>query len=121
MAAPFSLLGPVVASSGRRRAVSASAWLALPKPLLLAAGAFCLAWAVVVGLAARSPAPSRAGLRAIIALNLLWVVDSVVLLVTGWVTPSELGLAFVLAQAAAVLAFVGLQTAGLGRSVPAAA
>jgi hypothetical protein len=87
----------------------------LPASVLLGTGLVLVVWAAVVGwLGTRAEVPRR-GAVAVIVLNLLWAIDSVVLLVTGWIEPNGLGLAFVLAQAAAVLVFAELQYAGLRR------
>ena len=51
-----------------------------------------------------------------IVLNLLWTVDSFLLLMTGWVAPTELGYAFVIAQALGVAALAGLEYVGLRKS-----
>ena len=67
---------------------------------LLPIGAF-MAW---VG--TRAPAPP-AGVRIVIAGNVLWVVASLLLLL--WLTPTRLGCAFVILQAAAVDALAGLE------------
>lgn len=67
---------------------------------LLPSGAF-MAW---VG--TRQPAPP-AGLRIIIAGNVLWVVASLLLL--PWLSPTPLGYVFVILQAAAVAALAGLE------------
>ena len=56
----------------------------------------------------------------VIVLNLLWTADSFLILATGWVTPNELGYAFVGAQALAVAMFAGLEYAGLKKSAAAA-
>ncbi|MGL4240129.1 MAG: hypothetical protein ACRCTI_03360, partial [Beijerinckiaceae bacterium] len=53
---------------------------------------------------------------AIIVLNALWVVESVAMLVLGWLQPSALGIAFVLVQAAAVAVFAAAEAVGLKRS-----
>jgi hypothetical protein len=58
--------------------------------------------------------------QAIIALNLLWVVGSMGLLMGGWVAPTALGTAFVIAQAVAVGVFAELQFIGLRRTQAAA-
>ena len=50
--------------------------------------------------------------------NLLWAVDSLLLLVTGWVAPTTLGYAVVVGQALAVAVFAGLQYVGLRRAAP---
>ena len=56
---------------------------------------------------------SRAAVWAIIAYNVLWSVDSVVLLVSGYVAPTALGYAFVIFQAVVVAGFAALQIVGL--------
>ena len=52
---------------------------------------------------------SRIAMIDIVAVNALWVVASIGILVAGLVTPNMLGVAFVIAQAAAVLLFTVLQ------------
>ena len=47
--------------------------------------------------------------------NLLWALDSLLLLTTGWVAPTLWGYLFTVVQALAVVAFAGLQYAGLRR------
>jgi hypothetical protein len=90
--------------------------LELPAMLLLDAGLVMLVWAAVTGwLGTRAPIPRR-GAAAVIVVNLLWAIDSAVLLVTGWVEPNGLGVAFVLVQAAAVLGLAELQYLGLRRA-----
>lgn len=87
--------------------------LDLPAALLLDAGVLMLVWAGVTGwLGTRERVPRR-GAAVVIVLNLLWVIDSVALLLTGWVEPNGLGVAFVVVQALAVLALAALQYAGL--------
>jgi hypothetical protein len=51
-----------------------------------------------------------------VLLNLVWAVASLVLLVTGLVDPSGLGIAFVVAQALIVAGFADVQFIGLRRS-----
>jgi hypothetical protein len=48
--------------------------------------------------------------------NALWVVDSLLLLVSGWVSPTSAGYAFVIAQALVVLMYADFQIVGLRRS-----
>jgi hypothetical protein len=57
----------------------------------------------------------------VIIANALWVVDSLWLLVSGWVSPTALGVAFVLAQAAAVAVLTELEYIALRRASLAAA
>ena len=88
----------------------------LPKMLLLDIGLVLVVWAAVVGwLGTRRQIPRR-GAAAVVALNLLWAIDSVVLLPTGWISPNALGTAFVVVQAIAVLGFAELQYVGLRRA-----
>lgn len=110
-----------VASGAMGLAVLAGApWLApllgLPQALLAAAGAVCLAWAAIVGWAARRAQIAVGLVWAIIVLNAVWVVESLALLLLGWVQPTTLGMAFVIAQALAVAAFAELQFVGLTRA-----
>ncbi len=89
--------------------------LGLPVALLLGAGLVSLPYALgLFVLARRERIPSALG-WAVIGFNALWAVESVGILVLGWVQPSTWGLAFVLAQAAAVVVFAELQWWGLRR------
>ena len=87
----------------------------LPVPLLRSAGVFLLPYTAFVAYVATRAGIPRPGAMAIIGLILTWTVASLLLLVTGWVDPSGVGIAFVVAQAAAVSVFAGLQYAGLRR------
>jgi hypothetical protein len=58
---------------------------------------------------------------AVIVLNALWTVDSILLLLSGWIEPTELGYGFVIFQAFGVAMFAGLEYFGLRRSPTAAA
>ena len=99
--------GPVVAEMG-----------ALPLGLLRGAGAMLLPCAALLLWMSRRASLPIALVWAVIALNIGWVVDSVALLELGWIKPNGLGMAFVLAQAAAVAAVAVLEYAGLRRSSP---
>lgn len=88
----------------------------LPFVLLLVAGIVLLPLALVLYWMSQQPALSRIGVWAVIALNALWVVESVALLVTGYVQPTALGYAFVIGQALVVLLLAELEFFGLRRS-----
>ena len=88
----------------------------LPFVLLMVAGIVLLPLALVLYWMSNQPALSRTGVWAVIALNGLWVVESVALLVTGYVQPTTLGYAFVIGQALVVLLFAELEFFGLRRS-----
>jgi hypothetical protein len=95
--------------------------LQLPVDLISEAGIVLLPFAAFVAFVASRSEPSRVAVWVIIALNAVWVIDSIVLLFTGWVAPNALGYAFVVAQAAAVLLFADLEYMGLKRSTAVAA
>jgi hypothetical protein len=52
----------------------------------------------------------------VIATNTVWVIDSIALMFTGWVSPSALGVAFIITQAVAVGIFAELQFIAMRRS-----
>ena len=99
-----------------------SGLLGLPQPLLFWAGLSLLPFVGLVALLARRGRAPRGAVLAVALYNALWVVDSVLLLALGWVSPTLLGSAFVLAQAAVVGVFALAQYAALPqRTGPAAA
>jgi len=53
---------------------------------------------------------------AVVACNAVWALDSVILLLTGWVQPTVLGEVIVLAQAVIVATLAELEFVGLRRS-----
>lgn len=96
-------------------------WLNLPVKLMIYAGIFCLGWAVLLGLASLREQLSRGFLWSVIIGNVGWVIGSLALLVSGAVSPTLLGYAFVIAQALAVDIFAALQYFGLPKRASAAA
>lgn len=95
--------------------------LNLPVALMIYAGIFCVGWAVILGFASLRAELSRGFVWSIILGNVAWVIGSVVLLVSGYVQPTLLGYAFVIAQALAVDVFAALQYFGLPKRASAAA
>ena len=93
--------------------------LQLPVHLLSEAGILLLPFAAFVGFVASRSEPARLAVWAIIAINIVWAVDSIVLLFTGWVAPNALGYAAVIAQAAGVLVLADLEYRGVKRSIAA--
>lgn len=83
--------------------------LGLPETLLHYAGLVLLPFAALVAVLATRAQPPRAGVWAVVIVNALWVGDSFLLLLSGWVTPGALGQAFVVAQAIAVALFAELE------------
>ncbi|MCW5732142.1 MAG: hypothetical protein KIT20_15390 [Alphaproteobacteria bacterium] len=119
------LLADAIASAGAGLALALLSgmladMLMLPAALLFWAGVSLIPFAaLVLHVSRRDPLP-RGAVLAIVAYNLLWTLDSVLILALGWVEPNAIGAAFVLAQAAGVAAIAGLQYLGLQRApVPA--
>ena len=95
--------------------------LGLPVALLREAGLLLIPYVAFVAYDGTRATISRAAVHAVIGLNVLWVAGSIGLLVSGWVAPTMLGYAFVIAQAAVVGVLAELQLVGLRRSATAAA
>jgi len=117
----FALLGDAMASGAMGLLMAAAATplsglLNLPQQLLFWAGLVLLPYAVFVGwLGSRSAIPA-ALVWAVIILNAVWVIDSMLLLLSGWVQPTGLGTTFIVVQAVAVAVFAELQIIGLRRA-----
>jgi hypothetical protein len=90
--------------------------LGTPLSLLWPTGVFLVAWAAALWYVSSRPRPNATAVWAIIGLNILWVVDSIVLIAAGWFALTVLGTAFVLLQAAAVAVFADLEFVGLRRA-----
>lgn len=95
-----------------------STLLHLPRELLFGSGLALAPLAVFLVWLSRSETIPRLAVWAVIAINAVWVVDSLLLLVSGWVAPNPLGYAFVIGQALVVLLFIELELMGLKRSGP---
>ncbi|MCP3139242.1 hypothetical protein [Pyxidicoccus xibeiensis] len=95
--------------------------LGLHERLLRIAGFSLLPFAALVVFLAVRPLVSRPLVWAIVCINVLWAVDSLLLLTTDWVAPTALGYAFTVFQAVTVAGFACLQYVGLrgGRVVTA--
>ena len=121
----LALLADAVASGATAALLIAGAgvlerWLALPTALMREAGLVLVPYVVLVAVVASRPATPVATVGAIIAVNAAWTAASVLLLVAGWVTPTLLGVAFVMAQALAVGAFGLIQYLCLRQAVSGA-
>jgi hypothetical protein len=89
--------------------------LGLPVALMREAGLILVPFVAFVAWVGTRAEVSRGAIRTIVAANALWVIASIGLLVSGWVAPTALGYAFVIAQAGVVALFGELQYAGLKR------
>jgi hypothetical protein len=94
--------------------------LELPVELLNEAGLVLVPFALAVGFLGTRARMSRIAIWAVIGLNAVWAIDSVVLLFTGWVQPNLLGYAFVVGQAAFVAVMLELEIIGLRKSAAGA-
>lgn len=92
--------------------------LALPRELLLGSGLALLPLGLFLLWLSSGETVNRLLVWAVLAINALWVVDSLLLLVAGWIAPNLLGHVFVIGQALVVLLFLELELIGLKRSEP---
>ena len=91
-------------------------WLGVPGAFLAGVGAFLLAFAGFVGRLAAQASPHRGAVLAVIAANVLWALDSALLLAADWFSPTVAGQVVVALQAAGVAGLAALQYAGLRRA-----
>ena len=122
----FALLADAVASgaTGLMMIVGAellTGLLGLPVALMRAAGLLLVPYVALVAYVGTRQNIPHGAVKAIIALNVLWVLSSAGLLVGGFVAPTMLGYAFVIAQAVVVGVFAELQFVGLRRTDAATA
>ena len=121
----YALLADAVASGATGLLLIAGAdlltgLLGLPVALMRESGLLLVPYVAFVAFVGTRETIARPAVQAVIALNVLWVVGSIGLLTSGWVAPSALGTAFVIAQAAVVGVFAELQFIGLRRTQAAA-
>lgn len=94
-----------------------SGLLGFPAEFLRGAGLVLLPCAALLAVFASRRTLPRLAVYAVVGVNILWIADSLLILVAGWFAPTGLGIAFVLAQAAAVAVVTELEVVGLRRSV----
>jgi hypothetical protein len=117
----YALLADAVASGVTGLQMIAGAGLlegllGLPVALMREAGLLLVPYVAFVAYIGTRATISRPAVRAIIAINVLWVAASIGLLMSGYVAPTVLGYAFVIFQAVVVGVFAELQVIGLRRS-----
>jgi len=94
-------------------------YLGLPAGLSRYAGVSLAPFAAFLVYLAKRENLSPPAVWTAIVLNAFWTVASFIILLTGWVAPTELGYIFVIAQALGVAGFAGLEYFGLRKSVTA--
>jgi hypothetical protein len=98
--------------------------LAIPAPVSRVLAVVLLAFgAAVAWVATRRELPGSTvwAVWAIVAMNALWAVESVLALAFGWLEPNSPGRAFIIAQAVVVAVIAELQFIGLRRAKAVAA
>ena len=91
--------------------------LGLPEALLRYAGLVLLPYGALVAYVATREQLRRWAVWTVIVANAIWAVDSIILLLSGWLTPNALGYAFIIFQALVVAAFAEIQYIGMRRSM----
>jgi hypothetical protein len=89
--------------------------LGVPAAALVPTGLGLVVWAAALLWLASRPAVNRRAAWTVIAINAVWVLDSV-LLAAGWSALTAAGSIVVLAQAAVVVLLADLQYVGLRRA-----
>ena len=89
--------------------------------LLRIAGLVLLPYAAFIGWLGLRETIGKPVAWAVVLGNALWVLDSILLLASGWVSPTSAGYAFVIAQGLVVLMYAEFQVVGLRRSREAVA
>lgn len=88
----------------------------LPVELMLYAGLSLLPFAAFLIFAATRKSISKTLIWLIVGLNLLWTIDSFLLIFSGYVAPTTFGYIFVAFQAVGVGAFAALEFIGLRKA-----
>ena len=93
-----------------------SSSLEVPEALVAGSGAIMLVYATALVLLARRETIPAQGAYAVIGGNVAWAVACAILLFRTWIDPNAGGIAFILIQIVAVLAFAELQAMALRTS-----
>lgn len=105
--------GGVILTSG------ASYWqniFGLPVNLVWFSGLIFFPFAAYLIYIATRRTVSKTLVWTIISMNLLWGIDSFLLLISGYITPTEIGFGFIILQAIGVFIFGTLEFVGLRNS-----
>ena len=88
-------------------------WFNLSSALLRPIGIALLPYSAFLAYIATRQALPRTAVWAVITINILWILDSIVLLLGTWATPNALGICFIIVQAVAVAGLALLEYKGL--------
>jgi hypothetical protein len=91
-------------------------FMALPEPLIFYAGLSLFPFSGLFLYVATRGKTAAFLVWVIVLGNGLWTLGSILILLSGWVTPNIFGLCFVLFQAAVVAVLAGLEFIGLKRA-----
>lgn len=91
-------------------------YLGLPVQIMLYSGLSLFPFAAFLIYLATRKSISKTAMWIVIALNALWTIDSLLLLLSGWVEPTTFGYAFVIFQAIGVAIFADLEYIGLRKA-----
>ncbi len=90
--------------------------LGLSAQVLQPLGLFLIAYAAVLAWLATRPVLSRAVVWTLVGFNVAWAVESLAAPALGWASPTGVGLALIIGQAAAALVVAELQFLALRRA-----
>jgi len=93
-----------------------STLLGLSAALLRGSGLFILPFAILAGSWSLRERLARSSVFVLVVCNALWALDSVLVLLLGWIEPTVPGEVFVVGQAIIVAVLAELQFIGLRRS-----
>jgi hypothetical protein len=90
--------------------------LGLSEAALRGVGAFFVVYATTIWVVATRERVNRTAVRAVIVGNLIWAVDSIIVLAAGWLDPETVGAVWIALQALVVGGFAALQGLALRRA-----
>ena len=116
-AATCLITGSIMLTAGG----TAERLLGIPAQLSTALGVVLLVFGAAVAWVGTRAFLMRSAVWAIVLLNALWAIESVLALVFGWLEPNAVGQVLVIGQAIAVAVIAELQYVGLRRARTVAA